>query len=236
MSWLKSMFGRASPTVAQSPSATVSTGSSLVRDASGDEYVRLCLEPQYREEEEARTWQSDPRFRTVLDPLNGGDYDSATKAAAKLVSTFPDFHLVYMWQGSAQRQLGAFDRAREVLLQGLAKSKRKSILCEQMGRVEWNAGDLKQAVYWWAQAIHGQETPEGSSNDESAYLHLYYVADGMGLPDVAAAFISRVDQMRAGQIRLAPSTAADLRGLARRGTDPSIERVITGLRDKYLIG
>ena len=38
-----------------------------------EQYVKDCLRHKYDESLEARSWDSDPVFRKVLDPLNSGD-------------------------------------------------------------------------------------------------------------------------------------------------------------------
>lgn len=199
-------------------------------------YFERCMEPAFQEEEEPRTWQSEPDFRRILDPLNRGDNASAAQEAETLVARFPDLHAIYSWWGSALTRTGEHGKAREVMQEGLARSKRKFSLCTGLGEAEWKAGNLKEAVYWWAQSLHCQDTIENFGGDIDAYLYLYYVAEVAGQMDVAAAFISRVDRIRYGQIRLEPAAADDLQDLAARAKTPGIEAVLLALRDRFLLG
>jgi WD40 repeat protein len=194
-------------------------------------YVQRCLEPAFVEVEEPREWDSDPTFRNVLDPLNRGDDELAVQEAEKLAARFPDLHLAYFWQGAALMSLWELDRAREVLCRGVQRSRRKFTLCARLGEVEWRAGKLVDAVYWWAQAVHCQESLDGRGNDVSAYLHLHYVAVGVEEAYAALAFLRRVDAMRAGQIRLNSGEA--LRELAAREGTPDIREVVRGLWTRY---
>lgn len=201
---------------------------------SEDDFAEQCLNPQFREQPESRTWKSDPEFSKVLDPLNSGNNDLACREAENLIGKISDFDSLYDWWGTALLRKRAFDQARQVLRQGLDKSRRKYFLCKVLGEVEWNAGNIQQAIYWWTQALHSQELLERYGADEGAYLYLHYVADGIGLPGIARTLISRVDQIRGGQVRLNPPTAENLRSLARKGKTSGIERVVKELGAKYL--
>jgi hypothetical protein len=202
-------------------------------DSAEEEYFRKCLDPHFREEREDREFWKDPEAQRVLGPLNAGRNEEAAREAEAMAAHYSDLDSCYQWGGSASLRLGAYDRARTLLRQGLEKSKRKSSICTVLGEVEWKAKNARDAVYWWAQAIHCQESIKGSS-DESPYLYLYYVADGLSASDVAAAFVSRVDRIRPGQVRLNPSTAGDLRNLVRSQKTPGISRVLIAIRDRYL--
>ena len=201
---------------------------------SEDDFVAQCLNPQFREQQELRTFKSDPEFSKVLDPLNRGNNDLACREAEMLISNISDFDGLYDWWGTALLRNNAFDQARQVLRHGLEKSRRKYSLCKVLGEVEWNAGNIQQATYWWTQALHSQELLERYGADEGAYLYLHYVADGIGLSGIARALISRVDQIRGGQVRLNPPTAENLRSLARKGKTSGIEKVVKELGAKYL--
>ncbi|MEX2459217.1 MAG: hypothetical protein WD770_09555 [Actinomycetota bacterium] len=186
-----------------------------------------------RELPEDRTWQSDPALREVLDPLNRRDHAAAAAAAERLVDRFPDLDLIYSWWGKALLEQGDTAGARAVLERGIERSRRKYVLCERLGEVEWRAGDLDDAVRWWAQSVHGQESLAGAG-EVGPYLYLAAVGQGMGLHDVAADLLDRADRMRAGQIRLEEPVAAELRALASRRGDPGVEATLRGLRDRYL--
>ncbi len=202
-------------------------------DSAEEDYVRKCLEPHFREEIEEREFWRDSEAQRVLDPLNAGRNEDAAREAETLAPRYSDLDACYQWGGMASLRLGAYDRARTLLRQGLDKCKRKSSICTVLGEVEWKARNTEDAVYWWAQAIHCQESIKNCSN-ESPYLYFYYVAEGLELSDVAAAFISRVDRIRHGQVRLNPSTAADLRNLARSQRTPGVASVLSKMRNRYL--
>lgn len=196
-----------------------------------EDYVRSCAETAFPEEKEERTFRSDPAFQRVLDPLNSQQYSAAIKAAESLLPRFLDFDLPYKWLASACLSTDKLQRSQEVLAQGLAKAKRKSLLLTDMGETEWRMGNVHQAVYWWCQALHCL-----SSNpiDYNAYLLLSYVAKGCGLGGVEQRLLGRVDAMRAGLIRLDPATADRLTSLVRSKKSSAMIRAVQGIAEKYL--
>lgn len=203
-------------------------------------FVQRCLQPQFQEEVESRTWNSDPAFLRILDFLNNvntnnRNYILATRETEKLLSRFSDFDLIYKWRAVGFEGQGNYSLARAVLISGLKKAKRKFILCTVYGEIEWKSGNLKDAIYWWAQALHCQEAAQDKGKDESVYLYLSYVAEGMGFNTLAASFISWVDKIRPGQIRLEAQEAEDLRGLAQKGRIPGMETVLSELVARYLV-
>jgi len=198
-------------------------------------YLRDCLEPRFKEELESRTPDSDPVFRDVLDPLNAGDNAKACSAAEAVVAKFSDFADPYCWWGHALLEMRSFDKAREVLKEGIGKAKSKYPLCELLGEVEWRCRNIKDAVYWWAQALHCHESLGTRGHGYTAYLYLHYVAEGLGLSDCTRAFLMRVDQMASGQIRLNAETADDLTGLARTTKNSPVPEVLRRLVVRYIV-
>jgi hypothetical protein len=219
----------------ESPSAS---GSAEASGSSGNDeaYLSRCLTRQYTEEPESRAWNSDPAFRAVLDPLNNGDNLKACRAAEALAATHGDLALVYRWWGKALLNMREFDRARKLVTGALARTKQKFVLCNLLGEIEWKARRIADAVYWWAQSLHCQESLSQSNygDDEGAYLYLHYVAQGCGAEECAAAFLTRVDEIRAGQIRLNSEAAGDLSGLARTIKDTKVPEVLNRLVATYI--
>lgn len=213
-------------------------GTAQTTDERVDEeglYHKRCLEQAYFEEDEPRSWHSHPEFRKVLDPLNEGDYARACEEAENLAATFADFGVVYCWWAKALLETRSYDRAREIVRQGLARSRSKFALCNQLGEIEWKSGNIKEAVYWWAQGLHCQESLKGYGGAEGAYLYLHYVADALGLSRCASAFLLRVDQVRPGGVRLTRQPAHQLRRLAWRQAPWGTPEILEALVDRYIL-
>ena len=202
---------------------------------SEEAFFKECTTLNFKEEDETRTWSSEPEFSKILDPLNDGKNEIAIKESEKLVRKFSDFDLIYNWWASALLDIKLYEKAREVVQKGLAEAKRKYNLCVKAGEIEWKSGNLKGAVYYWAQAMHCQEPLKGHGRNESAYLYLHYVAQGLGLSNIAEDFVQRVDQMRAGKIRLDGATSRDLIGISQKESTPELKKVLEELDERYFV-
>jgi hypothetical protein len=217
------------------PKASIEISKKEKSGQTEDEYYERCLKQEYFEENESRSWAINPEFRKILDPLNEGNNARACEESEKLVVEFPDFDVIYYWWGTALLRMRSYDKARQVLSEGLRKVKQKCFLCNVLGEVEWKSRNIKEAVYWWSQGLHCQESLPNHGGEVGAYLYFYYVADGIGLSDCASAFLLKADTIRSGQIRLNAQTAEDLRSLARPAKTSAIEKVVKELVSKYIV-
>ena len=195
-------------------------------------FLAHCMTPEYAEIEEERSWDGTPEFRLVLDPLNRQEYGTACREAQQLIVKYPDLDLPYVWYAAALIREQQFDEANVIAHQGLAASKRKYNLCEQLGEIAWKTGRLLDSVYWWAQAWHCQESfPE--LKDYTVFLYLHYIALEVGLEEVAGALIGIVDRLRSGQIRLDVNAAAGVRRLARTGDTTRTRNALISMAKLY---
>lgn len=198
--------------------------------SNSEEYVGRCLALEFPEKSETRSFQSDPRFTPILTALNSQQYAKAIAAAQAILPRFKDFDLVYTWLGNAYRSIQQFDRSREILSEGLARAKRKSLLLTEMGETEWQLGNINRSVYWWSQALHCLSS---NLTDYKAYLFLSYVAKGLQLTDVERQLLDQVDRLRAGQVRLESRAAAQLVALAYNEKTEGMRKVLQELQAKY---
>lgn len=189
---------------------------------------------RYVELPEATEW-SDPVFQTVLKPLNLGDYKGVCRAAEALAEEYGHFGILYWWWGSALRKMGLLDQARQVMTDALEKVNEKYSLQSGLAEVEWEARNLEEMVYWLAQAMHAQEFHQYNNygNMADSYLHLSYIAQGLGLHKCSTAFLQRVDSINYS-VRLNRSAANDLIELTKSERNPYIEEVIRKLVETYL--
>jgi lipopolysaccharide biosynthesis regulator YciM len=162
---------------------------------------------------------------------------TACHEAEALAPQFPDFAYVYCWWASALVGMSEFDEARAILAGAIDRSKQKYPLCELLGKIEWKSRRIDDAIYWWAQAMHCQESlcDQNYGGDIGAYLYLYYVADGLGLINEATALLMRVDQIQFGTVRLAPGPANDLRMLAQKASERPVPEVLHQLVATYIV-
>lgn len=228
MDFLNKLFGKKQGLTA--PSSNVQSSLQTPDPSNLEEYVRRCLEVEFKEEQETRTFRTDPAFATILTPLNNQQYTQAIKAGQAILPNVPDFDLIYKWMGSAYRSTQQLPKSRDILNEGIKKAKRKCLLLTDMGETEWQSGNINEAVYWWSQALHCL-----SSNpiDYNAYLLLSYVAKGTGLTDFERVLLARVDSLKGGQVRLDPTTAGRLSTLVKNKKTEAMQKTLKELQAKY---
>ncbi len=195
-----------------------------------EDYVLRCLEAEFQDETELRTFRSDPAFAIVLTPLNSKEYGKAIKAGKQLLPQYSDFDLVYTWLSSAYRDNKQLQNSREILSEGLSKAKRKYHLLTEMGETEWQSGNIDAALYWWSQALH---CLSNNPIDYNAFLLLSYVAKGAGTEEVEKVLLARVDAIHGGQIRLDSQTAERLTTLVKSKKSETMKKVLYGLHERY---
>jgi hypothetical protein len=151
-----------------------------------------------------------------------------------VISNHPDLDLGYCWAASAYSGTQKYEEARSILAEGLKKAKRKYNLCIRLGSAERDLGNIQRAVYWWIQAIHCQQSIR-TGDEHDPYLYLAYVADTLGLSDVAGSLFSRVDRMRPGTVRLSPAAEDTLRARVREGDSSLMTAVLRSLHKQYFV-
>lgn len=212
---------------------TANSKLSSTYNPDGEQYVKACLKRKYDELPETAAW-NDPVFQKILMPLNSGNNEKAFREAAALSKEYSDFGILYWWWGSALRKMGMLDDARKVMFDALEQVNQKYCLCSGLAEVEWKERNLTTMVYWLAQSMHCQETlsTENYGSLLDSYLHLSYVAKGLGLSKCSEAFLRRVDTINFS-VRLNPSESSDLINLTQSGKKWYIEEVIKGLVRMY---
>ena len=198
-----------------------------------DQYLAKCLQPNYHELPETRSWRDDPAFNGVLEPLNLGDNMAAAREAQALASRYPDFADLHRWWAKALLNMGSCPRARQVLHDALSRTNQKFPLLTMMAQVELEAGSLRDAVFWWVQALHCQESIEGFGGDVDAYLHLYYVADEAGLSQLASSLVERADLIQPSRQRLSSTAAASIKRLVSKSDAGLVRAVLEQVGNKY---
>jgi len=201
-------------------------------DGSNEElYARMCAEAAFTEQKEDRTFRSDPAFDGVLSLLNVPNYPAAIVAAEQVMPRYQDFDLPYHWLADACMNTGQLERSHQVLMEGLARTRRKSLMLTTLGDTDWRLGKICEAVYWWCQAVHClSANPTGEA---TPYLFLSYVAEGCGLGDAQQRLLGQADKIRAGKVRLVPTDAGALIALVR-SRSLVIGRVVQDIVAKHL--
>lgn len=222
------------PKVFEIQQKTESSESLVNQDTSfflnDEDYIKRCSELEFHEEVETRKWNSNPDFAKVLTPYNERQFDKAIKEGFKIISKFYDFDILYNWIGSSYRELSMFEKSNNLLLEGLKKSKRKSLLLIDLAEIAWRLNSIETTIYYLSQALHCTIRVE----EHNIYLLLYYIAKGMALENEANSFLRQVDKLKSGQYRLIVSDANKLTTLSSKSVNNNTyKKIIIQLCEKY---
>jgi hypothetical protein len=146
---------------------------------SGDRYVDRCFDCEWSELDEPRIWSSRPELKSVTDLAKEGQDTAALAQLAKVWTNYRDHDFVYAWKATIlARQVHKSD-AISVLNEGLSRCRKKFVLCATRAEIEYNAGDLNEAVVWMIRSAVSQISAQ-SPIQEGPFLYLAYIADAFG--------------------------------------------------------
>ncbi|HEY1389115.1 MAG TPA: hypothetical protein VGF38_11275 [Ktedonobacterales bacterium] len=201
--------------------------------STGDSYVDNCFHVDFQEFEDTRDWYQMPEAKPIPQAVNAGNLDEALRLAQTLRETFPDFDYSYSAFAMIYRKQNRYDDARHAIEEGLQAAKQKSGLCSSMGDIEWQAGNLREAVPWWIKSIVLQASTEHPT-EYGPFMYLSYVAEQLGLGGACSRLRDVVDSIRAGKIRLSSEGANPLYAATRREGADSMKQAIQILDSEYL--
>jgi len=201
--------------------------------ATGDPYVDSCFTFDFQEVDEARDWYQIDELRKVTELGEQGKVKKAMSLLESIWGQYIDFDFVYIWKVILLDKMGKIDDARAVIHEGLAKSKKKYSLCNQLATIEFESGSLAEAVRWWVKSAAAQMSI-GQVDSFPPFLYLAYIAEALGDSASSNRLLSEVDKIRYGQIRLdATGQSKVFSKVSREGND-SMRRAIQLLCKNYL--
>ena len=145
----------------------------------GDRYVDRCFDCQWSELDEPRIWSTKPELKAVTDLANEGQGTAALAQLEKIWENYRDHDFVYGWKATICARKGHKSDAISILDEGMSRCRKKYGLCENRAKIEYNAGDLGEAVVWWIRSAVSQISARGPIL-EGPFLYLAYIADTLG--------------------------------------------------------
>ena len=162
------------------------------------EYSKRCLECEFIHGKEERTTDNNSELSSLTKLLNSGENSEVIRMGKQIIPKFEDFDLPYIWVASAHRAAKQYSEAKAILVEGLSKSKRKTLILRDMGETELALGNIEDAIYWWCQALVGISL---DPVDFVVYLFLSSVAEGVGCGSLSRGFLKRADIINDARIR-----------------------------------
>jgi HEAT repeat protein len=200
---------------------------------TGDPYIDDCFTIDFEEMVEDRDWFKISEAKAIPDASNAGLIDDALHLAEELRKQQPDFYFSYYWLGVLFRKQKRPIDGRKILLEGLNLCRSKQSLCTALGDLEWEQHNLSEAVKWWIKSVAVQVGAQYVT-DYGAFLHLSYVAEGLGIGVACLELRDWVDRVRSGQIRLNGQAANEFYGATSRQGTPAMRLAIELLEKNYL--
>ncbi|MCL5110397.1 MAG: tetratricopeptide repeat protein [Chloroflexi bacterium] len=152
---------------------------------------------------------SDPAEAALGSVIVG---EAQAQLARSYLAKYPELDFTYCRLGRHYLASGQFERAREVLDQGLAACPRRRRLCLQYAALEYEAGRLAAAVAWWLRSAERQLAVERIDGPE-AFTHLAYTAMLLGHPQQAQQLLAFAD--RSHVFRLSEQAKEEMQTLAK---------------------
>lgn len=147
-----------------------------------------------------------------------------------LISKYPDLDMPYYWLSHHYLLKGDPATARTLLDQGLRLCNRKINLCCEYGVVEYEAGNMSEAVKWWTREVVLQIT-SGVFDSYSGFLYLGYVAGSCGLSGESELLFRVTDAIKS--LRLNDSGQQKLHLMVRNADSRLLAAVIKLLVATY---
>lgn len=146
---------------------------------TGDRYVDRCFDCTWSELDEPRIWSTKPELKAVTDLANEGQDTEALAQLETIWQSYQDHDFVYSWKATIYARNGSKPDAISILDEGMSRCRKKYGLCENRAKIEYNAGDLSEAVVWWIRSVVSQISARGPTLDDP-FLYLAYIADMLG--------------------------------------------------------
>jgi HEAT repeat protein len=206
---------------------------------TGDSYIDACLQIEFPEFYEDRKWHEIPEAKAVAELGNAGRIDEALRLAENLRQRLPDFDFPWLWLVVLRKKQGKLDEARKYVQAGLRSARSKASICAEMGELEFQAGNFSEAAKWWIKSVAVQVGTQ-HAHGWTPFLHLAYVAGGLGLGDASAHLLVWVDRIHSSHPRLIEVGANEIRRLVERGlvmergSVPAVLRAVELLDREYL--
>ena len=182
MSWWQKIFGGGGWTQ-EAPGAKgqKATQDKLKRPPrTGDLYVDSCFDLGSADQAETRRWDQMADFQQIWTLLNARDMRGAQRHAEALVARYPDFDVAYSALARVLKDMGNPTESTRVKTTGIAKSRRKALLLDELAITSFDGRDLSEAVALWIKSCSLQMI-SGRMEHAFPFVKLSYVASALSM-------------------------------------------------------
>lgn len=201
---------------------------------TGSLFVDSCFPRDLREVQDPRRWDDDEDLRMIPRLIQDGRTDEARDILRLSSGRMTDCHFIFSWRATIEQKAGDISSARRVLIEGIAKSRRKYPLLQGLGDLEFAAGNMHEAFRWWMQSVAVQLSIS-ELQSWPAFVNLGFVARELGESETANRLISIGDKIYGGGVGLSPEMHKRLGELLQSIDKGDLVRALRLLNEQYLV-
>ncbi len=169
-----------------------------------------CFSPDLIQDDEKRVWSKIEELNQIPALVKESKLDEALEVIEACESRFADFDFIYAWKANIHHKKGNINTARQILMAGLSSSVSKHLICDRLGFLESQTGDIESAVQWWIKSIVLMSRNNRDTLWEP-FLYLAHIAGSIGCDDQARVLMAAANKACIpGDIDLTPEAAKRL--------------------------
>lgn len=139
-------------------------------------FTQSIFDFDFAEQSEDRDWNSIPELKQVPTLFRQNDIAGVEECLRQALPSYPDYAFVYHWMANVLEKKNDIDGARNRLLEGIKTVREKNSLCGRLGMLEYNHGNIREAVKWWARSVIFQKRNNNIGSDTQSFLYLGFIA------------------------------------------------------------
>lgn len=201
---------------------------------TGDAFVDDCFSINFTGSRDDRVWSRIEGLKDVPGLVKQNRLEDAWSILDANKDAFRDFDFIYAWKATIFQKTGQNDAARKTLISGLKRSKEKFLLCDRFGFLEYETGDLNQAVKWWIKSIVAMIGINAVTMWEP-FIYLAYVANICGSKNRFNLLMAQVEKISVhGELSLEEDAVKKLQEKAPTLSVTSVLKAIDCLCDNFI--
>lgn len=201
---------------------------------TGDAYVDDCFSIQFADGKDDRAWSQIEGLKDVPGLVKQNRLEDAWSILDANKDAFLDFDFIYAWKATIFQKNGQNDAARKTLVSGLKRSINKFLLYERFGFLEYETGNLNQAVKWWIKSIVAMVGINAVTMWEP-FIYLAYVAGTCGSENRFKILMAQVAKISVhGELSLEKDAVKKLQEKSSTLSVKSVLKAIDCLCDNFI--
>jgi tetratricopeptide (TPR) repeat protein len=139
-------------------------------------FAQSIFDFDFAEQSEDRDWKSIPELKQVPTLFQQNDIAKLEERLRQALHSYSDYAFVYHWMADVLEKKNDIDGARNCILEGIKNARKKYSLCGSLGMLEYNHGNIREAVKWWVRSVIFQKRNNNIGSDTQSFLYLGFIA------------------------------------------------------------